>query len=198
MNNIYVFDMGRVILKSSNLRGMYEEMNAECDYQTFKNLFYNSEYSNLVYSGKISDNLFFGLIKLETGSKRTIDELKYLYIKYKGNIYEKTLDIIKQLKDTNNMVCLLSNLKVIDYLYLSSLIDMNLFDKVYLSYNMGCAKPSIEIYRKVINDLGTNNFYFFDDSTDNVNSALSLGINAINVTGDNIEQLFSKQLLLKK
>ena len=72
------------------------------------------------------------------------------------------------------------------------------FDKVYLSYNMGCAKPDLEIYKKVIDDLKTNNFYFFDDSIDNVNSALSLGINAINVTGDNIEQLFPKQLLLKK
>ena len=197
MNNIYVFDMGHVILRPSDLKGMFEEMETNCDYQTFKKLFYNSEYSNLVYSGKINDELFFGLIKIETGSKKTVKELKDLYIKYKGNLYEETIDIINKLKENNNIVCLLSNLKVIDYMYLRSIMDMNVFDRVYLSYNMGCAKPDIKIYQKVIDDLGTNKFYFFDDSMKNVNSALSLGIDAVNVTGENIKNYFSKKLILK-
>lgn len=198
MKEIFVFDMGCVILKPAYLKGMYEEANTNCDYKEFKDLFYDSEYSQRVYDGSISDNEFFKIIKDKSKSKESIEELKMLYLKYKGEVYSSTMKIINQLREDGNMICLLSNLKEIDYAYLSSVIDMQLFDKTYLSYLMGMAKPSAKIFQAVINDLGTNQFYFFDDSLKNINMASSLGINAYNVTGENIEDYFEKNLILKR
>lgn len=197
MKNIYVFDMGKVILKSSNLKKLYQEAKPTCDYQTFKNLFYNSEAATAVYSGFISDDVFFKIIREKSQSQKSVDELKKIYLESKGAVYNSTLQIIKYLKENNNLVCLLSNLKEIDYTYLSSVIDMKLFDRIFLSYLMGLAKPDKRIYKAVINELGTNNFHFFDDNEANVENAIALGIKAHVVTGDNIEKSINK-ILIKK
>ena len=198
MKEIFVFDMGCVILKPSYLDKMYEEANTDCEYKVFKDLFYNSEYSQKVYDGTINDDEFFKIIKEKTNSKKNIEELKMLYLKYKGDVYSSTMNIIKKLKEDGNTICLLSNLKELDYNYLSNVIDMNLFDKTYLSYLMKMSKPNKKIFQKVINDLGTNRFYFFDDSIKNIEAAKNLGINAYNVTGENIEECFEKKLILRK
>ena len=42
MKKIFVFDMGHVILKPSNLRGMYNLTDSNISYSDFKNLFYHS------------------------------------------------------------------------------------------------------------------------------------------------------------
>lgn len=197
MKNIYVFDMGKVILKSSNSRWLYQEAKPTCDYQTFKKLFYDSDASTAVYSGLIDDDTFFKIIKEKTESQKSANELKELYLKSKGEVYNNTLQIINYLKENKNMICLLSNLKEIDYIYLNNIINMNVFDKTFLSYTMGLAKPDKRIYEAVINELGTNNFYFFDDNEINVKNAIDLGINAHIVTGDNINKCINK-ILVKK
>lgn len=197
MKKIYVFDMGHVILKPTNLKSMYMEACVDCDYQYFKNLFYNSRESIWVYGGFIDDDTFFRILRDKTGSKITVDELKELYLKNKGGVYEDTINIIRKLKKENNIVCLLSNLKVIDYEYLSSVVDMNMFDKVFLSYIMHMVKPENKIYEEVIKELGTNDFYFFDDTPINVQNAKGLGIDAFNVTGDDIKNCFEKRLILE-
>lgn len=189
MSNIYVFDMGNVVLKPSNLRMMYDECEIKCDYKTFKTLFYESKEAYDVYSGLIDDNTFFEIIKDKCKINKSIYELKELYLRYKGNIYEDTLNFIYKLKNSKNKICLLSNIKEIDYAYLRSVIDINLFDKTFLSYLIGYAKPDKEIFEYVIKELGTNDFNFFDDSIENVNSAKRLGINAYQTTGENIKKL---------
>lgn len=201
MKNIYAFDMGRVILRSSNLKWMYHSIvdgnNVKCDYNTFRTLFYDSQESTDVYSGFIDDDTFFKIIREKIGSDKSVNELKSLYIKSKGDVYQDTIDIIKDLKDNSNTVCLLSNLKALDYDYLKSVIDIDMFDKTFLSYLMNAAKPDSKIYKMVIEELGTNNFYFFDDSPINVDSASKLGIKAFTVTGDTINECFSKRMIKK-
>lgn len=197
MKNIYVFDLGNVITKPAKLKRMYDESLSLCDYETFKKIFYDSEEAKKVYKGEISDDEFFSKVKKQSGSKVEVRDLKRLYLENKGGIYQSTLDIIKELRNSGNFICLLSNLKEIDLQYLSSAIDMNLFDKKFLSFLMKMAKPDKEIFEKVINELGTNDFYFFDDSMKNITSANSLGIDAYNVTGDTIKDCFTKSLKRK-
>ena len=56
-----------------------------------------------------------------------------------------------------------------------------LCEKVYLSYEMGKAKPELAIYEQVINEnnLNPSETVFFDDSEINLASAQKLGINTI-------------------
>ena len=53
---------------------------------------------------------------------------------------------------------------------------------------MGLAKPSQEIYYKMLEELGTsaNRVVFFDDLEANVRGAASVGIQAVHVTGPNV------------
>ena len=57
-----------------------------------------------------------------------------------------------------------------------SLLDY--FDKSYLSYQMKCTKPDLEIYRMMIEDAGINpsESLFVDDSNDNINAAKECGL----------------------
>ena len=192
MKKIFVFDMGHVILKPSNLRGMYNLTDSNISYSDFKNLFYHSNLAQDVYKGIIDDDTFFSYLKLLSGTNKNISELKKLYLKFKGTCYDDVIEIIQKMKDKGHKVCLLSNLKVIDYEYLASIMDLSIFDQLFLSYLLKSAKPEKEIYQKVINTLGTNQFYFFDDSLDNINAALSLGINAYQTTGDEMQKVLRK------
>ena len=194
MNNrkIYVFDMGRVITKPARLDKMYSMADMNCELSDFKNYFYNSKEADEVYRGLITDDEFFAYIKAITDSNKSVNRLQELYNLCKGGIYLDTIQVIEELKRTGNIVCLLSNLKKIDYDYLSENIDLNLFDKLFLSYQLGMSKPHEDIFRYVINELGTNQFHFFDDSLENIMVAKKLEINAHQTTGDDIIKCLRK------
>lgn len=197
MSKIFVFDMGNVIIGEADLYTMYIKSGAECDYNTFYNLFYKSNYSKNVYEGKINDDEFFSIIINKCKINKTIEELKRIYLICKSKVYRDTLNIINALKKEGNKVYLLSNLKEIDYRYLCSQIDIKIFNELFLSYKMGQSKPDKEIFKSVINKLGTNDFYFFDDSIDNVRTAKSEGIKSYQVTGNTIKTCFQKKLEYK-
>ncbi|UZD23223.1 HAD family phosphatase [Algoriphagus halophytocola] len=63
-----------------------------------------------------------------------------------------------------------------------------IFDWVFLSHEMGLAKPSPEIYEKMLLDLGTSadRVIFFDDLEANVAGANAIGIQAVQVTGPQV------------
>ena len=52
------------------------------------------------------------------------------------------------------------------------------FDKLYLSYRMGCTKPGEEIFRKTLDDAGLipQETLFIDDSLANVNAGKRMGM----------------------
>lgn len=56
-----------------------------------------------------------------------------------------------------------------------------LFDKLYLSYEMGMWKPDAEIYHEVLrlNKLQPNEVIFFDDNLHNIESAKAIGMQTI-------------------
>lgn len=56
-----------------------------------------------------------------------------------------------------------------------------LFDKVYLSYEMGIMKPDPDIYLQVLKEqnIKAEDTLFLDDNADNIKSAAQLGINTI-------------------
>ncbi len=55
------------------------------------------------------------------------------------------------------------------------------FDGFVLSFEVGCRKPDIEIYREAIRRAGCDagEIFFTDDRTDNVEGALGAGIDAV-------------------
>ena len=102
-----------------------------------------------------------------------------------GNIIEKNVLYAHQLRKNGKNLFLLSNTNEIHIKEAFSrwqqtrLIQPDeLFNKVYLSHELGLRKPNREIYDFVIkeNDLNVDNTIFVDDSIQHVLTARNLGI----------------------
>ena len=187
---VYVFDYGKVIEKPMDTKGLYKGLKCGVTYEEF--LEYWSITENYMEA-------FRGCISTEEKIKRSIEKCKCkvdedgYFIAYKGakmGFYEDTVDIIKELKKLGKKVCLLSNLAEIDYKILKEQFDMSLFDGLFLSYKMHKVKPEKEIFLEVIEKLMVNpsDIIFFDDRINNIQVARECGIDAYQVTGENIKE----------
>ena len=190
---IYIFDLGGVIIKSQDLKRIYDELKPKVDYDTFIDIWDNDPEVIDAHKGLNDENESFRNVLEKIGCKISIDELFNIVYKER-DYYEDTLNIINTLRNNGKKVYLLSNLRKIDFEYLKKDIDISIFDKTFLSYEMSLIKPQKEIYETVIEDLNINpnNIYFFDDNSANINSAIQCGIKGFCVTGDNIKEVFQK------
>ena len=195
---IYIFDLGGVIIKSQDLKKIYDELKPKVDYDTFIDIWYNDPEVIDAHKGLKDENESFRNVLEKIGCKiSSINELFNIVYKER-DYYEDTLNIINTLRNNGKKVYLLSNLRKIDFEYLKKDIDISIFDKTFLSYEMNLIKPQKEIYETVIEDLNINpnNIYFFDDNSTNIDSAIQCGIKGFCVTGDNIKEVFQKNNLL--
>ncbi len=195
MDNAYVFDMGSVLKRPFDIYKFYQEISCKINFDDFKQYWDNNLES--VEKGQITSKQFLNMIKEYSKASKSLDEIIEIYKDCTNTIYEDTLNIIYHLKKQNKKVYLLSDLKDLDYECLKEKIDINIFDKLFLSYKLGYTKRDKEIFEILINDLNINSdkIYFFDDKESNINLAKDMGINAYLVTGKNIKDKF--QVLFK-
>ena len=74
---------------------------------------------------------------------------------------------------------MLSNINILHYEYLKKSFPVfDVFHKLFLSYELGLAKPDKLIYQKVISILGVSaeEIFYCDDRPELIESACSLGI----------------------
>lgn len=193
---LYIFDLGGVIIKTTDLLKVYNKLNLKVDFKTFRDIWYNDPEVIDSHKGLNDENKAFESIIKKIDCKIAVNELLNIVFEER-EYYQDTLDIIKDLKEQGKKVYLLSNLRKIDYKYLKKDIDISMFDKTFLSYEMKMLKPEEKIYKAVINELKCNpgEIYFFDDSNANIESANKCGINGFCVTGENIKEVFKKNEL---
>ena len=187
---VYIFDYGKVIEKPMDTKILYKELKCEISYEEFLENWSSPENYIDAFKGIISSKK-----KIERPikvCKCNVDEKGYIdaYKKAKTGYYQDTVEIIKKLKKDVNRVYLLSNLAEIDYKIFKEQFDMNLFDGLFLSYKMHKIKPEKEIFLEVIDELekDSNDIIFFDDKVKNVKVAKKCGIDAYQVTGENIKE----------
>ena len=93
------------------------------------------------------------------------------------------LEYLRELRKTHKVFMLSNNNSIImDWACTSGFIapDRSLadyFDKLYLSYQMKCAKPGHKIYKMMLEDAGINasESLFIDDGQNNINAAKECG-----------------------
>ncbi len=89
------------------------------------------------------------------------------------------------LSNTNSI-----HFKVVDQVFREKLTDTEwsmLFDKVFLSHEMGLRKPSEEIYREVVRQIGgeAQECLFFDDLPENLKGAEKVGMRTFHIDNPN-------------
>ena len=191
----FIFDLGGVLSVPMDIKGLYNQIEWKINYDEFVKKFNFSKETEKAHKGELKTKEFFEYLKQYMNEDVTLSEFKDMYIN--NNIFfQDTIQIIKYLKKLEYTVCLLSNLKEIDYEKFLQNFDTSIFDEMFLSYKLGMLKPDDNIYQYVIDKLKASpeDIYFFDDNKENVDSAIRNGIQAYQVTGLNIKEKISEIL----
>ncbi len=139
-------------------------------------------------SGQFTDEEFREVIRQTLGFPLSDNEVDTAWNAILLDIPSDRIDLIHNIRQ-KYPVYLLSNTNNIHITasnnYLKKAHGINnlnlLFDKLYLSYEMGLWKPDAEIYREVLraNKLHPNEVIFFDDNHHNIESAKAIGMQTI-------------------
>lgn len=164
--------------------------------------------------GYPTNNIYHKLSKYHLSSISTLSELEKIYDEIKndfclqGNFkdfisrYPDYLDNISYYQDVRDYewslknrcyIGIFSNLTVLDKERLDKQLNLENFDYVFLSFEMGCQKPNLEIFEKIQEQLSfsKSDILLIDDSKDNVNAAKEFGWNAIQATGLELDKIMS-------
>lgn len=189
MNRIFLFDLGNVLAKPINDFNLYSKLDCKISYEDFLDYWWNNDLVIKAHMGLISDEEHINSLLNFCKSSLSLEEFLNIYNNMDKSLYGDTIEYINSLKDKGYKVGILSNLRLMDFnRYKDQLYQIG-FDYYFLSYEMKNIKPSKEIYIDVINKLKckSNEIVFYDDKLENIKAARELGINAFQVTGDNIK-----------
>lgn len=177
-----IFDLGNVLIffdwKIAERR--LNEIQEGLGTLTTKFLKENNSIIKNLEKGKLTEDEFLNMIKSHLNSK--ID--KITIAKIFSEIFWENSELTKLLPELrkNYKLFLLSNTNIIHrkfgwdhYNFLKN------FDKLFLSYEVGFAKPEEEIYQLVIHsiDLNPSEVLYIDDIEEYVNAAKNLSWNAV-------------------
>tara|TARA_B110000090_G_scaffold40463_1_gene44955 strand:+ start:105 stop:725 length:621 start_codon:yes stop_codon:yes gene_type:complete len=180
-----IFDLGAVIL-NINYENTIDEFtklgvkNAE----TFYSKKVQTELFNKIETGKISNNEFLKALQKETKNAK-IKQVKIAWNAMLLDLPKERLQLIKKLKN-NHTIYLLSNTNSIHINAFKEELGnkkwlefCELFDKMYLSHELGLRKPDAKIFEYILNEqkLKAEDVFFIDDSPQHIASAKKLGIN---------------------
>ena len=194
MDRIFLFDLGNVLAKSLDDYGLYNKLNCKISYYEFLQYWWGDDLVLKAHMGLATDDEHVEALLKFCKSDLSIKQFYEIYNGLDNSLYDDTVEIINDLKNKGYKIGILSNLRLMDYKRYKQQIEKINFDYIFLSCEMKCIKPSSDIYLQVIDalDCEADNIIFFDDNQKNVNGAKQLGINAYQVTGENIKEIFYK------
>ena len=199
-----IFDLGAVIL-NINYQNTIDEFtklgvnNAATFYskKVQKNLF------NQIETGMISSNEFLKALQKKT-KNANINQVEKAWNAMLLDLPEERIQLIEKLKN-NYSIYLLSNTNAIHIDAIKKqlgerkwLAFCKLFDKMYLSHELGLRKPDVKIFEYILNEqkLKAEEVFFIDDSPQHIASAKKIGIHCHHLLDDeNIITLFPDIIL---
>lgn len=196
-----IFDLGGVILDIDyNLTvKAFEDLGIP----NFKDQYSKMSQSDLfdnIETGKISPTEFRNLIRTIANKKFSDTEIDHAWNALILHLPNDRIRLLHRLK-RHYRLFLLSNTNAIHYKDYTALIKREngidglepLFEKTYLSHEMGLRKPDPAIFQVVLseNKLEPGETLFIDDSPQHIESAKSVGINAYHLENEEIVDLFA-------
>lgn len=181
---IVIFDLGGVILNINyqNTIDSFKKLGV-LNVDSFYTKTTQSQIFNLIEIGGITDEKFLKDLQKLTDNA-TIPEIRNAWNSMLLDLPKNRLDFLRSLKSRYKLF-LLSNTNTIHINAISEKLGVvqwkdfcNLFEKMYLSYEMGLRKPNIEAFQFILKQqkLNPNKVLFIDDSPQHIESAKKLGI----------------------
>lgn len=189
-NKLILFDWGNIVESHTTGYSCYDAWNdlfKVCGYKENKNIYNELKKYKL---STISNDLEFKKVYIKISNEFNLNTTFEVFIK----LYIKIFDKIDYYKDVVSYelslkkkcyIGILSNLTIFDKERLNKQVNLSNYDYVFLSFELGLAKPNIELFRKVQDKLPfePNNILFIDDKKENIEVASELGWNVLQATG---------------
>ena len=187
-----IFDLGAVIL-NINYQNTIDEFTklGVKNAATFYSKKVQTDLFNQIEIGIISSNVFLKALQKETNNAN-ITQVEKAWNAMLLDLPEKRLQLIKNLKN-NHIIYLLSNTNAIHIDAFKKqlgnkkwLAFCELFDKMYLSHELGLRKPDIQIFEYILKEqkLKAEEVFFIDDSPQHIAGAKKLGIDCHHLLDD--------------
>jgi putative hydrolase of the HAD superfamily len=178
---VVLFDLGRVLVDFDHFRSA-ERIAGFCSKtpRQIYDLFFESEATVAFEAGKITPEDFYLQVKQMLDLKLSYASFEPIWndIFFLSAKNRSVFGLVNNLR-SNYITAMLSNINSLHYDYLKKNFPVfGVFDKVFLSFQLGLIKPDKEIYNLVIRDLGVSpqEIFYTDDRPELVESAKSLGI----------------------
>lgn len=186
---LYIFDMGGVVTTTANLtKRLCEVLDISEDTLVKFGGDPNENFSfdptnlfNMCSNGEINTKEFWEIFSKRSGINVTTDWFHWLFHPV---LNEKTITIIKALKEAGNRVVCGTNTISAHYNNHCERGDYSYFDQTYSSCFMGVSKPNPEFWKIIMKaeNAQPKDCVFIDDKQINCDAASSLGIHAIHFT----------------
>jgi len=178
---VLLFDLGRVLVDFDHLRAA-ERLAAFCSKtpRQIYDLFFESEATLAFEAGKISPQDFYLQVKQVLDLKLSYTSFEPIWndIFFLSAKNRSVFGLVNNLR-VNYKTAMLSNINILHYEYLKKNFPVfGVFDKVFLSFQLGFIKPDKEAYNLVIRGLKVSpqEIFYTDDRPELVESAKSLGL----------------------
>tara|TARA_B110000208_G_scaffold115843_1_gene142111 strand:- start:2438 stop:3058 length:621 start_codon:yes stop_codon:yes gene_type:complete len=199
-----IFDLGAVIL-NINYQNTIDEFTklGVNNAATFYSKKVQTNLFNQIETGMISSNEFLKALQKET-KNANINQVEKAWNAMLLDLPEERIQLIEKLKN-NYSIYLLSNTNAIHIDAIKKqlgkrkwLAFCKLFDKMYLSHELGLRKPDVKIFEYILNEqkLKAEEVFFIDDSPQHIAGAKKIGIHCHHLLDDeNIITLFPDIIL---
>ena len=201
MKNIkaIIFDLGAVILNINyqNTIDAFSKLGVK-NASTFYSKKAQANLFNQIETGDITTEKFLSELQKKTNNA-SINQVSEAWNAMLLDLPENRLAVIQSLKKEYS-IYLLSNTNTIHIDAFKKKIGKakwikfcNLFDKMYLSHEMGLRKPNAAIFEYILKEqnLKPEEVFFIDDSPEHIESANKLGIKTYHLkNGEEIATLF--------
>ena len=179
---LIVFDLGGVL---ASLGRPAERMRLDTSDQEFWSVWLGSKTVAAFETGAMEEAEFVERFPAELGLADSGQEFRRRLMRWRLNLFPGVIEMLSRLSETHSLA-LLSNTNAIHW----NMVNPDgrfrrLFDHVFLSFEIGLAKPHREVFEHVIQTVPytASDTVFLDDTASNVEAAATFGIQSKRVAG---------------
>jgi putative hydrolase of the HAD superfamily len=192
-----IFDLGKVLIQF-DLQKAFKSWaeNSGSSFESIKNTFTLDDYYSKYERNEVSTRDYFNhlgrLLEIDLSLENWVKGWNMIW----EEVNEGTYELIMKMKKDMPVVCL-SNTNQSHFEIWTELYKHRLdgFEKIYASSSIGMRKPEKRVFEHIRKEYGVpyHETVFFDDLSENINSAIELGINGVLVENKNSVTDWGKQ-----
>jgi glucose-1-phosphatase len=183
--SVILFDLGEVLVEWDGIEPLKKLSDGRLTTEMARRFWLESPWVNKFETGRCRPHEFAAGVIKELNLSLAADEFLPQFVSWDRGLLPGALDLLERLRSQFLLVCLSNN----NELHWTPLRDKagldKRFDYCFISHEMGVMKPSEEAFLLVLKRVRkkAEEFLFFDDNQECIQTACNLGMSAFCVRG---------------